>query len=114
MNPASNCFQILRIKDDDTLELARFSSKEMKTFLCDGCGVKRESKLYCLADVLPVSVEYLISNREGLVSSDKLSSEEKRELSIFIGVLSSNMIGDLYFQNVGCGHDLLLDLMGFN
>ena len=114
MNPASNCIQILRIKDDDTLELARFSSKEMKTFLCDGCGVKRESKLYCLADVLPVSVEYLISNREGLVSSDKLSSEEKRELSIFIGVLSSNMIGDLYFQNVGCGHDLLLDLMGFN
>jgi len=114
MNTGDNYIQIVRIKDDDTLELARFSSKEMKTFLCDGCGVKRESKLYCLADVLPVSVEYLISNREELVSSDKLSSKEKRELSIFIGVLSSNMLGDLYLQNVGCGHDIILDLLGFN
>ena len=114
MNTSDSYVQILNIHGNTSLELARFSSKEMMSFFCDGCGVKRESKLYSLHEVLPVSVEYLVINKKDLISSNLLSSEEKQELSDFIDLLCSNPLDHIYLRNVGCGQDLLLDFLGID
>ena len=111
MNTNSKSFvQVFSVVGEEKVQLACFTSREMKTFLQDGCKVRRSTKLYALSSNLPV--EELIRSKNDILQHENMSEYEKQEFVKFIDILSAHPVDTLFVQKSDDGSDMTWDALG--